>query len=268
MMHTVEAYQVFASVATFVAQLDPVPDTFVEVEKRIMRKLFPGHMNWLDTDILKSLRSFGFPREFADVVSIAGIAKVRVSVHEAHRSGGLRVLPRAAALRATMQVAGGAARLGARYGWAASSFLFSLESALLEFKAKGAPAQALLDPSTQAGRREGWQARACMAAPMPRAAAMERALRRRLDHWQLDTFTWPPVPQYILQHAAYPAVGSPAGALRSPPFGPERVDDGPQVPGHWAMRYGVRPGRRLAEALLPVSRVPWALLAASASGAS
>ena len=44
MMHTVEAYQVFiASVATFVAQLDPVPDTFVEVEKRIVRKLFPGH---------------------------------------------------------------------------------------------------------------------------------------------------------------------------------------------------------------------------------
>ncbi|CAK0829834.1 unnamed protein product [Prorocentrum cordatum] len=145
-----------------------------------------GPMNWPPPDILKSLSSVVFSRDLVDISGVAGIARVRVAGRAAHRSGGLRVLPRAAALRAAVQAADSAARLGWQHDWAASSFPFSLESALLAFAARGATAQAFLDPSFEAGRREGWQARARVVAPIFCAAAMGRALRRRLDHWQLD----------------------------------------------------------------------------------
>ena len=137
----------------------------------------------LDADIVKSLHSIGFPSDFPDVAAIARVAKVRVAVHEAHHVGGLRVLPRAAALRDALQDVENVVRLGARHAWAASSFLFSLESAVLAFQARGEVARALFDPSTEDGRREGWQVRGLKA---PGTAAMERALRRRLDHWRLD----------------------------------------------------------------------------------
>ena len=100
--------------------------------------------------------------------------------------GGLRVLPRASALRAAMQDFDGCRRLGTRRAWASSTFLFSLENAMRDFMAHGEPARLLIDPASEEARREGWPARALGVAPPPRAAAAERALRRKLEKWRLD----------------------------------------------------------------------------------
>eukprot|EP00959_Pyramimonas_sp_CCMP1952_P117414 2454351-Pyramimonas_sp.AAC.1 len=188
MMHTIEAYRVFiASVIAFIAQLDPLPDGFPEFEKRVLRKLFPGPCDWIPGDILRALTTFGFPRNFPDVQAIANVAKVRVALHEAHSSVGLRALPRATALRETMHDLDSIRRLGARWAWAASSFLLSLEAAVLSFPASGDSARLLLDPSAEESRREGWQARALRATQPTYAIAAERALWRPLDHWRLVT---------------------------------------------------------------------------------
>ncbi|CAK0875849.1 unnamed protein product, partial [Prorocentrum cordatum] len=85
------AYRVFiVSVASFVAQLDPLPAAFDLFEKRLIHKLFPGPADWLPGDVLRNLKQFGFPRDFPDVAHIASVAKVWVVLHEARQTGGLQ----------------------------------------------------------------------------------------------------------------------------------------------------------------------------------
>ena len=155
------------------------------MEKRVVQKLFPGPADWFHTDILKALKNFGMPRNFPDAQAIAHVAKVRVALHEARCSGGLRIAARAASLRAVIADLDNVQRLGSRLAWASSNFLFSLDAALRKFTGMGAKTAELLDTSSEEGRPDGWQARALTATQPSFVAASLTAMRRSLDKWQI-----------------------------------------------------------------------------------
>ena len=90
---------------------------------------------------------------------------------------------RAASLRSLLAEFESVQRLGPRLPWAANTFLFSLDAALTTFERKGDLTAALLNPTTEEGKREGWQARALRTTRPAYSEPAERLLRRRLELW-------------------------------------------------------------------------------------
>ena len=80
-----------ASTLGVLLQLGDLPETWERDEARLLRALVPGLYRWcLPHDLHGLRRDFSFPREFADVRKVALAAKLRVTLCEGRRSGGLQ----------------------------------------------------------------------------------------------------------------------------------------------------------------------------------
>lgn len=64
--------------AGFVAQLEPLPPDWQQVERKIMVTLFPGSRGWVDLLLVHHLRDLGHTIEMKDAVAMAQGAKCRV----------------------------------------------------------------------------------------------------------------------------------------------------------------------------------------------
>ena len=92
------AYTIYiASVLMFVGQLEPLPSSFVDYEKRACAALLPGPGNWISVEALKGLSSLGFPWSLRGIPSAVLASKARVYEYEA--AGRLHIWTRAYALK-------------------------------------------------------------------------------------------------------------------------------------------------------------------------
>jgi len=97
---SLRAYQTYvSSVLGFVMQLEQLPPTFEEYERKACVALFPGPHKRMHPDILRNLRAHGFPTELADFGVVSVAARSRVCRTEALKHGGLQVHARARRLR-------------------------------------------------------------------------------------------------------------------------------------------------------------------------
>ena len=192
LLHTINAFQVFImSVMLFVAQLDPLPEAYPDLEKSACVALFPGPNDWISTSFLTCLKITGFPRELPDMQAISMAARARVATHEDARYGGLEVQKRAQLLRRNLQSAEETPRLAYFADWINGNFLFSLESAMkaLEHKERvlRLDVSLLLHEGLPEQARVGWQARATKILRENKEPDARVHIRRRLDRWQIAT---------------------------------------------------------------------------------
>ena len=109
------AYKVFIAPALmFVGQLEGLPDSFLELERRAMEALLPGPRFWMSPSCLKHFKTLHFPLEFPDIVASCKAAKCRVSRFDSLASGGLRINARAKKLSQT--IVNSASNDGAGFG--------------------------------------------------------------------------------------------------------------------------------------------------------
>ena len=96
---TLRAYQVYiAAVAMFVAQLEPLPGDWRQIERKAVRSMLRGPFDWVWPSTLRDLRSVGGVLELRDVHAASIAARARVAKFE--DGGRLRVASRARRLRA------------------------------------------------------------------------------------------------------------------------------------------------------------------------
>jgi hypothetical protein len=105
LFYTTTAYNTYvASLPSYVAQLDPYPDSFREFEDKVLRKAAAGPYRWAMPEDLFRLRDhYGQQANFRDLRTTAIAAKVRVTVFENMLHGGLQISSRASRLRSLIQ---------------------------------------------------------------------------------------------------------------------------------------------------------------------
>ncbi|CAK0831009.1 unnamed protein product [Prorocentrum cordatum] len=125
----IEAFHVFImSVMLFPAQLDPLPTNYDDLENKALRQLFPGPRGWFTTQVMKSLRHVGFPKELPDDLQSAAVAaRARVALHENAPEGGLRVRTRLSNLRRLISDSDNILRRARYADWVNGRVIFSLD---------------------------------------------------------------------------------------------------------------------------------------------
>ena len=93
------------SVMPLVAQLDPLPESYLALEKSACSALFPGPNDWISTSFLTCLKLTGFPKELPYMQAMSIAARARVATHDDTRHGGLQVQKCAHLLRRNLQSA-------------------------------------------------------------------------------------------------------------------------------------------------------------------
>ena len=192
LFNTLLAYQVFiCSVVMFIAQLDPLPVHFEDIELKACQSLFPGPKGWFSVDALKDLKSLHFPKSLFNVRCAALAARARVARFEDAAHGGLKVRARSNKLKRIMDNPANARRLQFVSDYAKQNFLFSLRTATSELEAARRRLGQHVSDSDAVGfleqERSGWQARAThIFATAGKPSAMMH-VRKRLDRWSLET---------------------------------------------------------------------------------
>eukprot|EP00973_Karenia_brevis_P015136 2068664-Karenia_brevis.AAC.1 len=88
MLLTLQAYRVYvSSVLQFIAQLEPLPDDFADIERGAVQSLFPGPTAWIRPRCLKDADYIHLPGNLVDLSAVAQAAKIRVVRFENEQNG-------------------------------------------------------------------------------------------------------------------------------------------------------------------------------------
>ena len=192
LFNNIMAYRVFiAPVLSFIGQLDILPEAFVAAESKACESLFPGGRGWMTVGCLRHLKTLGFPNELPDIHINVLAAKVRVHRFEDARHGGLKIEHRAKQMRAVINNPDNMFRRSRFPIWLQNLYIFSLQSAVVDFKARELSATSgpslLGNDGSPEQARVGWQARAIKLISPPTQGPALLHLRRRLDRWNIPT---------------------------------------------------------------------------------
>ena len=90
MQYATVAYNVFAvSVLSYIAQLEEVPQSVLDAERRCLLRMFPGPGTWIDhEDLWYAHESFGLAKSATPIELMARAAKFRVAMMGCRFSGG------------------------------------------------------------------------------------------------------------------------------------------------------------------------------------
>jgi len=185
MLLTLQAYQVYvSSVLQFIAQLEPLPYNFEDIERGAVRSLLPGPTAWMLPGCLKDATHMHFPTALVDLVAVAQAAKVRVARFENVLHGGLDIHGRARRLLDSRGDNCSLPHLDWCNKWGQHSFLFNLRTADEEFSRRiaSSPRDAI-----DITRRDGFQKR---ITPMFKSIFVGSSIvhiRRRTDRWTCMT---------------------------------------------------------------------------------
>ena len=181
MLLSLQACRVYiSSVLQFVAQLEPLPAHFADVERAAVQALLPGPTAWVLPVCLKDAAHFHFLVPLVDLVATSVAAKVRVVHHENAAQGGLRVHPRAVRLLCRKSEGVTMGHMAWCQRWSGGSFF-----------------QHLVEADHQSYSK--WQAGQCDGLDLSRQARFQKQItplfrstgkgastlhfRRRLDRW-------------------------------------------------------------------------------------
>ena len=186
MTGTLHAFRVYvASVLLFVAQVQPLPSQYDNIERKALQALFPGPRGWITASCLRDLKALGNSTALLDVPATALAAKVRVARFEAQ--GRLAILQRTADLTTWLSryTGGTLAHMHWLHTWASQCFARHIQQAVgaLDLVMRTSPTKG---PPLREG--PGWQMRC--AGWLTTSSSGEAAwthLRRRLDRWALMT---------------------------------------------------------------------------------
>ena len=189
MLISIVAFRTFiAPVLSFVGQLDNLPHSWEQLERRACRVLFRGPTGWITPGCLRACKHLGLPAELPDLRVSALAAKCRVFRYEDARRGGLRVAARVRALDSLCSDVNDDCIPLNWLLWLKGSFLHKLAQAQEQLSECDPRLEKVVGITGDAekSRRVNWQ-RACYAVLRPpHADCALRHLRRRLDRWQLD----------------------------------------------------------------------------------
>ena len=181
MLLSLQAYQVYiSSVLQFVAQLEPLPINFRNIERSATQALLPGPTAWMLPTCLKDAAYFHFPVALVDLFAISLAAKVRVVRFDNVAQGGLLVHSRAARLQLRFSEGCTIGHMLWCQGWGKCSFFHHLADADNQFSSRLQAGQAM---GANASRRENFQHQ---ITPLFRTTGVGSAtvhFRRRLDRW-------------------------------------------------------------------------------------
>ena len=186
MLHTIEAYQVFiSSVLSFVGQLYLLPPSFSNTEASCCSLLFPGPRGWMSPEVLKLLKVVSFPCNLADPPSTTLASRARTANFEVSIEG-FNIFDRAVRLRSLCNSQANTTRRHQFKYYIDNSFIFNLESALLQLKAnevKLGSATTLLrsDPDSKVG----WQNQASKIFKQFAGLSINIHVRKRFDRWKI-----------------------------------------------------------------------------------
>ena len=111
----------------FIGQLEPLPSSFVDFEKKACAALFPGPANWITVDALKGLSALGLPWSLRDIPSAVLASKARVYEFEA--AGRLHIWTRSSALLNLISEEADLSRVEWLRTWRDQLFLVHLDTA-------------------------------------------------------------------------------------------------------------------------------------------
>ena len=181
MLLSLQAYQVYiSSVLQFVAQLEPLPADFANVERSAIQALFPGFTAWMVPSCLRHAARFHFPVTLEDLSATSLAAKVRVVRFDNTAQGGLLVHSRAARLLHHFSVSCSLEQVSWCQGWGSCSFFYHLVDADDQFTSKLQTGQAA---GVDVSQREGFQHQFTLLFRTTDVGAAKLHFRRRLDRW-------------------------------------------------------------------------------------
>jgi len=189
---TLSALRVYVlPLASFLLQLEPLPQNWPSEEMKLVNTLFPGARGWTAPVLMRSLREIGFSNAMPDMRSMAVGAKYRVHRWEDARHGGLRVRRRLRSITATRTGSIYIVRTAHWRSWFEDNFFAQLQRAQQELAdmagARNLTIEALMQgTSTSPTPREHWQKRSSQLLRQPDPAGIEIHLRRRLDRWEMQ----------------------------------------------------------------------------------
>ena len=195
------AYNTYvASLPAFVAQLEPYPSDFAELEAKVLRLAAPGPYAWASPADLCRLRDhYGQAGQFQSLSIVAQAAKLRVAHFEADRTGGLQLKPRADRLRALLRSTDHAVRRAHWRHWFDSNPLLVLAEAAADSRARGVSHTAIVATLSGGEPRpwpravwdkvsHGYQAAASQYLRQVGDYNEHERMRNKLTRWRLSGF--------------------------------------------------------------------------------
>ena len=181
MLLSLQAYRVYiSSVLQFVAQLEPLPPRFADVERSAVQALLPGPRAWMLPHCLKDAAHFHFPVALVDLAATSVAAKIRVVRHENALHGGLLVRSRAARLLNDYSEDVNIAHIAWCKSWSGGSFFHNLAEADHQFSSKLRTGHGI---GVNLSRRENFQKRITPLFRTTDIGSSTTHFRRRLDRW-------------------------------------------------------------------------------------
>jgi len=181
----------------FVAQLDPLPSDWEELEARVLRILIRGPYRWiLPLDLKTIQRLFSFPAEVQYMRVVEKAAKVRVAWREGEAAGGLGVIDRADSLEKLLRESDEDVVIGRFRPWFESSRLVRLRNMVKDAKARGYT-RGRVDRELSNDEPRPWPRKIarkvkkgtqafCRTFFTPRTMHPYGRMRKRLEKWPLD----------------------------------------------------------------------------------
>ncbi len=191
LLTSLQAYQVYiSSVLQFVGQLEPLPQDFLDKERRAIQSLLPGPTAWILPACLKDAAHIHLPLSLLDMNAVAQAAKVRVCIQENLAHGGLQIRNRWLNLHRSFGVECSLSHVQWCKNWMENSFINHLHVACTDYTAiTGTSPMADYVPGNIEDD-EGDGKIKCLQAELTKifkgnvVGQSSTHLRRRLDRWE------------------------------------------------------------------------------------